>query len=47
MNTELVKLTGTTRGGEMYMTGGKTLKIDQEFRQVLSNLTFSAEYKDT
>ena len=47
VDTELVKLTGTTRGGEMYMTGGKTLKIDQEFRQVLSNLTFSAEYKDT
>jgi len=47
VDTELVKLTGSTRGGEMYMTGGKTLKIDQEFRQVLSNLTFSAEYKDT
>ena len=47
VDTELVKLTGSTRGGEMYMTGGKTIKIDQEFRQVLSNLTFSAEYKDT
>ena len=47
VDTELVKLTGSTRGGEMYMTGAKTLKIDQEFRQVLSNLTFSAEYKDT
>jgi hypothetical protein len=47
VDTELVKLTGSTRGGEMYMTGGKTLKIDQEFRQVLSNLTFTAEYKDT
>jgi len=47
VDTELVKLTGSTRGGEMYMTGGKTLKIDQEFRTVLSNLTFTAEYKDT
>jgi len=47
VDTELVKLTGSTRGGEMYMTGGKTLKIDQEFREVLSNLTFTAEYKDT
>ena len=47
VDTELVKLTGSSRGGEMYMTGGKTIKIDQEFRQVLSNLTFSAEYKDT
>jgi len=47
VDTELVKLTGSTRGGEMYMTGGKTLKIDEEFRKVLSNLTFTAEYKDT
>jgi len=47
VDTELVKLTGSTRGGEMYMTGGKTLKIDQEFRTVLSNLTFTAEYKET
>lgn len=47
VDTELVKLTGTTRGGEMYMTGGKTLKVDEEFRQVLSNLSFTARYKDT
>jgi hypothetical protein len=47
VDTELVKLTGTTRGGEMYMTGGKTLKVDQEFRQVLNNLNFTAEYKDS
>lgn len=47
VDTELVKLTGSSRGGEMYMTGGKTLKIDQEFRQVLSSLSFTARYKDT
>ena len=45
VDTELVKLTGTTRGGEMYMTGGKTLKVDQEFRQALNNLNFTAEYQ--
>jgi len=47
VDTELVKLTGTTRSGEMYMTGGKTLKIDQQFREVLSELTFKATFHES
>ena len=47
VDTELVKLIGQTRGGEMYMVGGKTLKIDDTFRQLMMNLDYSAEYKGT
>ena len=47
VDTELVKLTGRTRAGEMYMTGGKTLNIDDAFKQALLSLTYSAEYKAT
>ena len=47
VDTELVKLVGQSRGGEMYMVGGKTLKIDDTFRQLMMNLDYSAEYKGT
>ena len=47
VETELVKLTGRKMGGDLVMTGGKTLKIDQQFRDILMNLNYSAEYKDT
>ena len=47
VDTELVKLIGQTRGGEMYMVGGKTLKIDDTFRQLMMSLDYSAEYKGT
>ena len=47
VDTELVKLVGQTRGGEMYMVGGKTLKIDDTFRQLMMSLDYSAEYKGT
>lgn len=47
VETELVKLTGRTMGGDLVMTGGKTMKIDQKFRETLMNLNYSAEYKDT
>ena len=44
VDTELVKLVGQSRGGEMYMVGGKTLKIDDNFMVMMSN--YSAELKD-
>ena len=47
VDTELVKLVGQSRGGEMYMVGGKTLKIDDTFKQLMMNLDYSAEYKGT
>lgn len=47
VDTELVKLTGKTSGGEMFMSGGKTLKVDDTFRQLLMSLDYSAEYKGT
>ena len=47
VDTELVKLVGQSRGGEMYMVGGKTLKIDDNFRQLMMSLDYSAEYKGT
>lgn len=47
VDTELVKLVGKVRGGEMYMSGGKTLRVDDTFRQLLLTLNYSAEYKET
>ena len=47
VDTELVKLVGQTRGGEMYMVGGKTLKIDDTFRNLMLSLNYSAEYTGT
>lgn len=47
VDTELVKLVGQTRGGEMYMVGGKTLKIDDTFRNLMLSLDYSAQYTGT
>ena len=47
VETEVVKLTSRTVQGDMVMTGGKTLKIDQQFREALMQLNYTAEYKDT
>jgi hypothetical protein len=47
VETELVKLTSRTFQGDMVMTGGKTLRVDQQFREALMQLNYSAEYKDT
>lgn len=47
VETELVKLTSRTVQGDMVMTGGKTLRVDQQFREALMQLNYTAEYKDT
>lgn len=47
VETELVKLTGRKISGDLVMTGGKTLRVDQQFRESLMQLNYTAEYKDT
>jgi hypothetical protein len=47
IDTEVVKLVDKTVGGEKFMKGGKTLFIDQEFRNLMLNLNYSASYVET
>jgi len=47
VDTEVVKLVDKTVGGTKIMTGGKTLKIDEEFKNVMLQLNYSATYSET
>ncbi len=47
VDTEVVKLVDKTVGGEKFMKGGKTLYIDQQFKNLMLNLDYSASYVAT
>lgn len=47
VDTEVVKLVDKTVGGDKFMKGGKTLFIDQQFKNLMLNLDYSASYVAT
>ena len=47
VDTEVVKLTEVTRGGKKIMSGGKTLFIDQTFKDLMMSKDYRATYRET
>lgn len=47
VDLDVIKLLSKTIGGDTVYTGGKMLRVDDTFRQLLAGLTYSVEYRET